>query len=94
MSETTLAGTVAAVFQLAQRGIIIVPDEPWIVPLKVGSTLKLRRPDGTSLITHVRGVEMSNPSRLDGKAGILIGETGLAKDDVPPGTEVYSTYPP
>jgi hypothetical protein len=93
MSETTLAGTVADVFQLAQRGVIIIPDEPWSVPLKVGSTLKLRKPDGTFLMTHVRGVEMSNPSRFDGKPGLLVGEAGLSKDDVPTGTEVYVTYP-
>ncbi|HEX8493622.1 MAG TPA: hypothetical protein VF658_12315 [Pyrinomonadaceae bacterium] len=89
MSETTLAGTVADVFLLAQRGVIIVPDEPWGVSLKAGDTLELRKPDGTFLITRVRGVEMSNPSRLDGKAGILVGEAGLSKDDIPPGTEVF-----
>ena len=93
MAETTLAGTVAAVFLLARRGVIIVPHEPWGVSLKVGDPLELRKPDGTCLITHVRGVEMSNPSRLDGKAGILVGETGLSKDDIPPGTEVYVTHP-
>ena len=93
MSETKLAGTVAAVFLLAQRGVIIVPVEPWDVPLKVGATLELRKPDGTYLITHVRGVEMSNPPRLDGKVGLLVGDASLSKDDVPPGTEVYVTYP-
>jgi len=91
MSETTLAGTVAAVFRLARRGVIIVPDEPWGVPLKAGAALTLRRPDGTFLSAHVRGVEMSNPSRLDGKPGLLVGGAALSEDDVPAGTEVYVT---
>ena len=92
MSETTLAGTVAAVFRIVQRGVVIVPDEPWGVPLKVGSTLQLRKPDGTFLIAHVRGIEMSNPPRFDGKVGVLVGDAALSEADVPPGTEVYVTY--
>jgi hypothetical protein len=93
MSDITLAGTVAAVFRLAQRGVVVVPHEPWGAPLKVGSRLELRKPDGTFLITHVRGVEMSNPSRLDSKAGILVGDGGLSVEDIPVGTTVYVKHP-
>ena len=72
--------------------MVIVPNEPWGVPIKAGGTLKLRRPDGTFLITRVRGVEMSNPPRFDGMPGVLVGDATLSKDDVPPGTEVYVTH--
>ena len=93
MQKKILIGRISDVFQIAQRGLVIVPFEPWTVPLKVGSAIELRKPDGSSLVTRVRGVEMSNPSRLDGKVGLLIGDGSLSKDDVAQGTDVYVTVP-
>ena len=93
MKEKILIGRISDVFQIARRGLVIVPLEPWTVPLKVGSAIELRKPDRSSWVTRVVGVEMSNPSRLDGKVGLLIGDASLSKDDLPQGTEVYVTRP-
>jgi hypothetical protein len=93
MKERILIGRVFDVFLIARRGVVIVPVEPWAAPPRNGDTLELKKPDGTCLMTHIRGVEMANPSRLDGKAGLLIGDAGLSKDDVPKGAEVYLTKP-
>jgi hypothetical protein len=91
MKENILIGRISDVFQLARRGVVIVPFEPWAASLKVGSVIELRKPDGSCLITRVVGLEMSNPPRLDGRVGLLIGDASLSKDDVAQGTEVYVT---
>ncbi len=93
MKERILIGRVFDVFLLPGRGVVIVPVEPWAVPLKSGDALELKKPDGTCLITHIKGVEMTNPSPLDGKPGLLIGDASLSKGDVPIGAEVYVTQP-
>jgi hypothetical protein len=54
--------------------------------LNQGDQLELRRPDGTTLTTHLHGFDFLAPS--DGKIGLCVNKP-LTKADVPVGTEVW-----
>jgi hypothetical protein len=77
------------VFDLSGRGSVVVapgiPRSPdWQV--RVGDTIRMRRPDGTEADTDIRGIEMTSPPSPLGWA-IMLG-VGLTKADVPIGTEL------
>ncbi|MGC1272524.1 MAG: hypothetical protein WBC44_02365 [Planctomycetaceae bacterium] len=75
-------------FAITGRGLVLWPGLIKSGPptrLTIGNAVDLRRPDGTSLRTTIRGIEM--PSLPD-SVPILLSEE-LTKDDVPIGTEVW-----
>ena len=78
------------VFQISGRGsVVVVPGIPragdWRI--KVGDSLRLRLPDGTDTQTVVGGIEMASPPNPV-FIPLLLGK-GLAKGDVPIGTEIW-----
>jgi translation elongation factor EF-Tu-like GTPase len=77
-------------FLIKGRGLVVVPG---IVPIgeerfRVGDPLLLKRPDGTSVSTNIGGLEFlcPNPS---GEIVVLL--KGFSKEDVPVGTQVWSS---
>ena len=73
--------TVAETYMITGRGLLLTPgigDKP----AKIGDTLKLVKPDNTTLETVITGI-VFNEHR-----DILVGST-LTKEDVPIGTEVW-----
>lgn len=86
----TLLFSVADTNEIRGRGIIIVSpvlrDLP--VGLMNGQQIELRRPDGTTLLTMIRGIEMCdlNPNK---RAGLLL-PVEVKLTDVPVGTEVWT----
>ncbi len=55
---------------------------------RVGDRIALRRPDGSSIDTQIGGLELLDP---DPRRDVVIMLKGLAKEDVPVGTEVWSS---
>lgn len=80
---------VEKVFQLADRGCVLVPGFSLAAePVRVGSPIRLVRPDGSLLRSIVRGVEMVDWPAVRGDA-VPISLPGLLKaSDVPIGTVV------
>jgi hypothetical protein len=84
--------TVADRFQIRGRGCVLVPGPSTEVGspvIRVGDAIQLCTPDGRTIDTHIRGIEMINYLRKPEKitAPILL-PANLSKDDVPVGTEV------
>jgi translation elongation factor EF-Tu-like GTPase len=77
-------------FAIRGRGLVIVPgivqraDEVF----RVGDPLRLKRPDGTELLTAVGGLEMFMSPVPGEEIPILLRELG--KEDIPVGSEVWS----
>lgn len=94
---TGLTGRVADTFVISGRpGVIAIPAEAWAVPVKVGDTLRLVKPDGSCLVVRLGGIEMVNTRGLEmmsrpkfDKAALLLRGENLSKEDVPIGTEIW-----
>jgi translation elongation factor EF-Tu-like GTPase len=85
--------TIEDTFFIEGRGLIPVPG---IIPqgkeiFRVGDSLLLKRPDGSSVPTAIAGLEMIHLPLPRQDVVILL--KGLAKDDVPVGTEIWSVDP-
>ena len=84
-------------FQIRGRGLIVVPglaaqgDERF----RIGDPLLLKRPDGSSLLWTIGGLEMmiTNPVVPPEQRRVPVLLIGQNKDDVPAGTEVWSVDP-
>jgi hypothetical protein len=81
-------------FVIKGRGLVPVPG---IVPqgderFRVGDSILLKRPDGSSLPWQIGGLELicGGPPRDD----VVVLLKGLGKEDVPVGTEVWSVDAP
>jgi translation elongation factor EF-Tu-like GTPase len=77
-------------FFIKGRGLIPVPG---IIPrgnerFRVGDPIVLQRPDGSTLAWRIGGLEMIHTAVPRDDVVILL--SGLAKEDVPIGTEVWS----
>ena len=73
--------TVEDTFLITGRGVVLTPgfgDKP----VRVGAVIRLIRPDQSTLLTTIRGIEFHSDHP------ILIGQN-LKKEDVPIGTEVW-----
>ena len=82
--------TVEDTFYIQGRGLVPFPG---IVPIEnerfhIGDSLLLKRPDGTTVMSRIAGIEMMNPPLPNFAVVVLLKE--LTKDDVPIGTEVWS----
>ena len=77
-------------FLIKGRGLVLAPA---FVPqnderFRVGDPIALKRPDGTSLAWQIDGIEIFCGRVSRGNLHTLL--TGLGKEDVPIGTEVWS----
>jgi hypothetical protein len=77
-------------FLIAGRGLVLVPG---IIPIederfRVGDLVMLRRPDGTIMSTAIGELELICPNP---RHDVVIVLKGLTREDVPVGTEVWST---
>jgi hypothetical protein len=82
--------TVEDTFAIRGRGLVLVPG---IIPegderFRVGDRITLRRPGGSSVDTQIGGLELLDPNP---RRDVVIMLKGLAKGDVPVGTEVWSS---
>jgi hypothetical protein len=80
--------TIEDAFAVRERGTILVPGLPagrdgrW----QIGDALVLRRPDGSTVETTIRGMDLQHPGPR-GEIAVLVP---VAKADIPVGTEVWS----
>jgi translation elongation factor EF-Tu-like GTPase len=90
--RTTLLFIVEDAFQITGRGCVLVPGPSAEVggpALRVGDPIRLVKPDGQAIDTHVRGIEMIHRRPLPKviTAPILLPKE-VTKDQVPAGTRV------
>lgn len=81
---------VAEVFQLTGRLVVVsdtLYDDFDLRDFRHGSTVELRRPDGSSLTTKA-WYELYSPTNI-GRPMAFSVENSLSKNDIPPGTEVW-----
>ena len=77
-------------FTFRPEGLIIL-SEPGVnsvrITIKLGDSVELRTPTGTSLRTRVTGIEIAcpNPDRYQS----IMVPNEIKPSDVPPGTEVW-----
>jgi hypothetical protein len=78
------------VFAIVGRGCVLVPGIPHSlsISIKRGASLKLRRPDGTVIRTHLQEIEMINSTSTRQSTAISLPRD-VKKTDVPIGTEVW-----
>lgn len=80
---------VEKVFQLAGRGCVLVPGFSFAAqPVRVGSPIRLERPDGSLIRSVVRGLEMVDGPAINKGAAPISLPSLLKASDVPPGTVV------
>jgi len=92
--DPTLLFVVEDAFQITGRGCVLVPGpvaEAGGPVVRVGDPIRLVKPDGQSIDTTVRGIEMigRRPRPAVITAPILLPRE-ITKDQVPPGTHVLS----
>jgi hypothetical protein len=84
--------TVADVFTIEGRGCVLIPGlptEPGSPNVKRGARIRLRTPAGGVIDTSVRAIEMISYLKRPEKICMpILLPDGIAKDDVPVGTEV------
>ncbi len=73
--------TVTQTFNITSRGLILLPGLGDHI-VRVGSSIRLVRPDKTELFTKIKGIT------FEGTRDILI-EEHISKNEVPIGTEVW-----
>ena len=87
---SALLFTVRDTFRLENRGLILAADvKPEQAGVRMGDSIELRRPDGSSLVTVVIGIERAIPYDPDRTLAVLL-PGDILKADVPIGTEVWS----
>jgi hypothetical protein len=77
------------VFDIRGRGCIVVPGIPKSVErkIRIGSTVRLKHPDGSEVETMIRGIEMGGSPDFPA-IPILLGAE-ISKVQIPIGTEVW-----
>src|SRR5690242_16021444 len=81
---------VTGVFEISERGTILVPGIPhtFALPISRGTPLLLRRPDGSTLTSSLRDLEMINALATRASTAVLLPRD-IRKADIPVGTEVW-----
>jgi hypothetical protein len=84
-----LLSTIECVLEIEGRGCAIAPGVPEGTDIDVcrGDTLRLERPDGTSLSTQL--VEWSIPTCTLRRNAVIILPSDIRKADLPVGTRVF-----
>lgn len=86
----TLLFTVVDTFMIEGRGLVLAADvRSDQVGLRVGQSIELRRPDGSTAVSEVAGIAHVSPYDPERALDILL-PPGISKEDVPAGTEVWS----
>ncbi|MBQ0935325.1 hypothetical protein KAK11_08300 [Ideonella paludis] len=96
--KPALLFTVELAFQIKNRGCVLAPgpNANWAgPPVRVGSPILLRMPDGGEIRSHIRGLEHLNyGSRRPEKLTLpILLPAPITKEQVPPGTEVHLLQP-
>jgi hypothetical protein len=87
---SALLFTVRETFRLENRGLILTADvKQEQAGVRMGDSIQLRRPDGSSLVTMVTGIERAIPYDPDRTLAVLL-PVDISKVDVSIGTEVWS----
>jgi hypothetical protein len=87
---------IGAYFRVCGLGIVATPGvtASEAMTLDKGTSLELRRPDGSTIRTHVAGVEYPSsvkyigPAPVNPRHGVLLPPE-VGPNDVPAGTEVW-----
>jgi hypothetical protein len=82
-----LFAKVESVFQISNRGTVIVPAFLSEILVRVGSRIQLRVPDGKVRDTHITAVEFLSGLGASRLAFMLPRD--VAQQDVPEGTEIW-----
>ncbi len=92
--EVRLLFSVTDTFTIQGRGIVLLPELKLVDDerFRVGDLVRLRRPDGTEDVVPIRGLEFLKCE--DGPCKLVIMLSGMSKEDVPVGTEVWSIDQP
>ena len=82
--------TVEDTFIIRGRGLVMVPG---IIPegderFRVGDQILLKRPDGSESVVNIDSLELPTPNRRH-EVWVMLKNT--SKQDMPIGTEVWST---
>lgn len=86
----TLLFTVVDTFMIEKRGLVLAADVRGDqVSLRVGESIELRRPDGSTVVSRVVGIARFVPYDPERTLDILL-PPGISKEDVPAGTQVWS----
>ena len=82
--------TVTETFVVPGRGVVLLPELRPVAEekFKIGDPLRLRRPNGVEDSVRIGGLEFLKP--FDGKCQLVVMLTGMGKQDIPVGTEVWS----
>ena len=80
-------------FMIKGRGLVPIPG---IIPegdecFRVGDPILLKRPDGSCLEWTIGGIERISTSTPRPEHDVVILLKGLDKDDLPVGSEIWST---
>ena len=83
--------TIEDVFQITGRGCVIVPGVPKALPLplRLGTKLLVRQPNGKTMKTTLHGVEMIHRGRLMDHVPISF-PPHVRKDDLIIGSQVFA----
>jgi hypothetical protein len=96
--SSIMFGKVEAVFTITGRGCVAVfrwlEEDPLVasIRLRPGDQIRLRAPDGQFRDTRIAALEIVCGSNDRNKAGIMLPRE-INKQDVPPGTEIWSLKP-
>ncbi len=86
----TLLFTVVDTFLIEKRGLVLAADaRSDQVSLRVGESIELRRPDGSTVVSTVAGIARFVPHDPERTLDILL-PPDISKEDVPVGTQVWS----
>jgi hypothetical protein len=83
-------------FWITNRGLVVTTDltsedaKAQGIRLRAGDTLELRRPDGSRVVSGIAGIAMVDPYVPNRTLDFLLSP-GVTKEDVPVGTEAWST---
>ena len=77
------------VFQINQRGCVVIPGIPRSInlPIKIGAAIRLIRPDGSEADSTICGIELGG--HLDAPSIPILLGTGISKDQIPIGTQLW-----
>ena len=85
--------TVEFAFQITGRGCVLVPGpslEAGAPTARVGDRIRLHHPDGKSIDTVIRGLDMlARRPRSTANTAPLLLPSAFTKEDIPEGTEVW-----
>lgn len=83
-----LAGAVATVFTVPQRGLVVVPAGDLTARVSAGARIQLRTGDGRMIETCVKSIEMVKRKNLPSAPALLL-PSDFGPEAVPEGSEIW-----